>query len=99
MRPYRNLKISDLVQKELSKLLIRELDFEGAFVTITSVHVAEDLLQAVVILGIIPHERGPMVFAKLEEKRRLLQHLLLKKMNIRPMPTLRFQIQEPESVK
>lgn len=94
MRPYRNLKIEDLIQEELSKLLIRELDFEGALVTITGVHVTEDLLQAAITLGIIPYERGPEVFMKVQEKRRELQHKLLKKMNTRPMPTLKFQIEE-----
>lgn len=94
MRPYRDRKIGNLIQEELSKLLLRNFDFEGALVTVIDVEISPDLLQAKVSLGIIPFEKGPMVFKALEAKRRELQHLLLKKINIKPMPHLRFSIEE-----
>ena len=92
MRPYRNLKIASVIGEELGKLLNREFDFGGALVTVTSVEVGTDLLHARVKLGIIPYEKGPEVFRAIGERRGELQHQLLRKMNIRPMPHLEFAI-------
>lgn len=92
MRPYRNLKLASLIQEELSKLLLKEVDIVGALVTITGVEVANDLSEAKVKLSILPVEKGPEVFMMIEEQRRELQHKLLKKLNVKPMPRLRFEI-------
>jgi ribosome-binding factor A len=92
MRPHRREKIASLLEQELGQLLIREIDFEGAIVTILKVDVSEDLGQAKISLGIIPYEKEPAAFLKVQEKSRELQHKLLRKMNIRPMPKLEFEI-------
>lgn len=94
MRRYRNLKIASVIEEELGKLLLTEFDFDGALVTITDVFVDTDLLQARVKLGIIPVERGPYVFLEIEKKRKFLQGKLLRKLNIKPMPRLKFEIEE-----
>ncbi|KKU91662.1 MAG: Ribosome-binding factor A RbfA [Candidatus Jorgensenbacteria bacterium GW2011_GWA1_48_11] len=94
MRPYRDLKIGNLIQEELSRLILRNFDFENTLVTVTKVEITPDLLQAKVSLGIIPFNQGPMVFRALEAQRRELQHRLLKKINIKPMPHLKFLIEE-----
>lgn len=96
-KPHRIERVASVIEHELSMLLLRELDVTGVVVTITSVEVSSDMLQATVRLGIIPHEAGPAVWDALEEKRHSLQHQLLKKMNIKPMPQIRFRIDEPES--
>ena len=96
MRPHRDEKLASVIEHELSKIILRELDIIGAVVTITDVKVGEDLLRAIVKLGIIPYERGPEVFKALSVKRGRLQHQLLKKMNVRPMPQIQFEIEEPK---
>ncbi|MCQ9208874.1 MAG: ribosome-binding factor A [Omnitrophica bacterium] len=92
MKPYRNLKIASLIQQELSQILVKEFNFEGALVTIIGVEVSGDLLQAKVELGIIPLKKGPAIFAIIEKRSRELQYKLLKKMRIRFVPRLRFKI-------
>ena len=94
MRPYRNLKIASLIEKELNQLILRNLDFNGAFVTITGVLVSEDLSEAKVKVSILPEEKAPEVFKLLEKSRRELQFKLLRKMNIKPMPHLKFEIEK-----
>ena len=94
MRPYRNLKMGSVIEQELGKLMERDFKIEGALVTITGVDVGEDLLQATVKLGIIPYEKGPEVFDALKKERGRFQHLLLKKMNVRPMPQIRFVVDD-----
>lgn len=92
MRTYRNLRIASLIERELSALFLKKMDFEQALVTIVAVEISPDLLQAKVKLGVIPFEKGPEIFLALEEKKRELQHLLLKRINIKPMPRLEFKI-------
>lgn len=94
MRPFRNLKLASAIQKELSNILVRDFDFENALVTVLNVEVTKDFLQAKVKLGIIPYEKGPEVFQKLENERRQVQHKILKKMKIRAIPRLKFKIEQ-----
>ncbi len=88
------MKIAGVIQEELGKLLERDFDFNGALVTIIDVFVDTDLLQARVKLGIIPKEKGPEAFFEIEKRRKELQHELLRKLNIKPMPHLKFEIEE-----
>jgi len=96
MKTFRDLRVASLIGRELSKLFLKKIDFDGVFVTITAVEVSTDLLQAKVKLGIIPFEKGPEVFNLLEERRRELQHLLLKRINIKPMPRIKFVMATPD---
>ncbi|MEI6479672.1 MAG: ribosome-binding factor A [bacterium] len=95
MKPFRNLKASTLIQDELGKVFTRDMDFEGALVTIMDVEVDEKLLHATVKIGILPYEKGPGVYLYLTRHASDLRHKLLKKMNIKPMPFLKFIIEEP----
>ncbi len=92
MRPFRNLKVASTIEHELSALLARDFSVPGALVTITDVAVSEDLLQARVKLGIIPKEKEIPVFLELERRRRGFDHAIFKKLNIRPTPHLKFEI-------
>lgn len=92
MRPFRNLKVASAIEHELSTLLARDFNVPETLVTITDVAVSEDLLQARVKLGIIPKEKELETFLKLEKRRRELDHAIFKKLNIRPTPRLKFEI-------
>lgn len=92
MRPYRNLKMADLIEEELGKLIEREIYVEGALVTITDVFVTPDLLQAKVKLGIIPKAKELEGFLAVEKRLPALRHALVRKMNVKPMPKLSVEI-------
>jgi len=94
MRPYRNLKIASLIQAELNKLLLEEFDFGDVLVTIIGVEIGEDLMEAKIKLSILPFEKEPETFILINKRRGELQHKLLKKINIKPMPSIRFQISD-----
>jgi ribosome-binding factor A len=95
MKPYRNLKAGTLIQDELGKLFTRDFNFEGALVTILDVLVDEKLLHATVRIGIIPYEKGPGVFNFLTRHAADMHHKLVRKLNIKPVPFLKFEIVEP----
>jgi len=92
MKKYRNLRIAERINQELSILFVRDFDFGGAMVTITDVIVGEDLLHAIIKLGIIPEEQGPEIFFSLEKSKRDIQRKLNRILNIKPMPHISFQI-------
>ncbi|HAS94996.1 TPA: ribosome-binding factor A, partial [Candidatus Wolfebacteria bacterium] len=39
---YRKERLSNLIEEELSNIIVRELEFDGALVTITGVELSED---------------------------------------------------------
>lgn len=77
----------------MNNILIRDFEFGSTLVTIVSVEVSSDLLQAKVRIGIIPEEKSLEVFQALENKRREVQHKLLKKTRLRNVPKLVFEIE------
>ncbi len=96
MRTHRNLRIGNLIQEELSKLLLEECNFEGALVTIIEVKVDEDLALATIKLGILPERRAAEVLLRIEKVRKELQFKLGRTMSIRPMPQIRFEMAKEE---
>jgi ribosome-binding factor A len=92
MRPYRNLKMASVIQETLNEMFLRDFDFEGALVTIADVTIDEKLETARVKLTILPFEKGPETYKIIEARRRELQYKLIRKMNVRLVPRLKFEI-------
>ncbi len=90
---HRPERVSSLIQEELGNLILREVEFEpGVLVTITYVDVASDLARAKVGVSALPSEKAPLAMAHLREKAKELQFQLLRKINIKPMPQIIFEI-------
>ncbi len=85
-------RVTSLIQEELNKVILREMEFNGALVTVTEVQVQKDLDYANVLVSVIPDERSEDVLKTLESHSKYLEHVLFKKINIRPMPVIRFQL-------
>ena len=68
------------------------MEFNGALVTVTEVQVQKDLDYADVLVSVIPDERSEDVLETLSKSAKYLDHLLFKKINIRPMPVIRFTL-------
>ena len=90
MRLFRSARVSSLIREQLAELLVREFDFHGALATVTDVEVDSKLDHAKVKVSVIPSERGVQVIELLDRSAGHLQHLLLKKINIKPMPRISF---------
>lgn len=93
MRTFRPLRVASLIQKELGEILLRDFDFEGALATIKSVEVSSDLSEAKIGLAVIPFEKEPEIFIMITARQRELQVKLLRRINIKPMPRLKFKIE------
>lgn len=85
-------RVSSLILEELNKIIIRELEFPGALATITSVDVLKKLDYATINISVIPTQKSNEVLKILNKNKKHLQYLLLKKINIKPMPEISFKI-------
>ena len=83
-------RVTSLLQEQLNKVILREMEFAGALVTVTEVQVQKDLDYADVYVSVIPNDREQEIFKMLVEKQKYLEHVLFKKINIKPMPVIRF---------
>ena len=92
MRFHRPERVSDLIIEELNKLILREIEVPGALITITDVEVLKDLSQATVKVSVYPSEKSEKVLKILKKMRNKLQFLLLRKLNIKPMPQIAFKL-------
>lgn len=89
---HRPERVSDLIIEELSNLILREIEVPDVLITITDVEVLKDLSRAVVKISVLPSEKSELALKILEKNRSHLQYLLLRKMNIKPMPQIVFKI-------
>ena len=89
---YRTLRVAAVIRDETAKLLVREFDFGEAVVTVTEVTVEPSFAWADILVSVIPSERADAVLAELTRRAGDIHHYLNRKMNIRPMPRVRFAI-------
>jgi ribosome-binding factor A len=89
---FRPERVGKLISNELSKLLQKELEFDGALVTITHVDIDKKIDQASVGVSVIPKEKELDVINTLSNSAGQLQHKLKHHLNIKPMPHLIFRI-------
>jgi len=91
---HRMLRVNEVVKRELSGIVARELNFEGALVSINHVDVASDLKNAHVFVSVLGSEAGQAVMNKLEEHRPALQDELARRVTMKFTPHLLFHLDE-----
>jgi len=73
-------------------MVVRELEFPGALVTLSGVEVTKKLDVAKVRVSVLPSEKEEEVIEIFGKAQRELQFKLGRKLNIKPMPQLQFEI-------
>src|SRR5262245_25122940 len=91
---HRQLRVNELVKRELSGIIAREINFEGVLVSINAVDVAADLKTAHVFVSTLGADNGGSVIAKLEEHRPALQAGLSENVVLKYTPHLIFHLDE-----
>ena len=89
---HRLLRVNELLKRELSIAITRDLTFEGALVTVTQVDVTPDLKSAHVFVSVLGAEKPFAVTEKLEENRVMLQTELSRKVVLKYTPHLIFHL-------
>ena len=91
---HRQLRLNELVKRELSASIVRQINFEGVLVSINSVDVTPDLKNAHVFVSILGAATGASVIDKLEAHRPLLQAELSRHVVLKYTPHLIFHIDD-----
>ena len=91
---HRMLRVNEVVKRELSGILAREISFEGALVTINHVEVTSDLKSAHVFVSVLGSESSETVMNKLEEHRPAFQAELARRVTMKFTPHLLFHLDE-----
>jgi ribosome-binding factor A len=89
---HRMLRINEVVKRELSGIITREMNFEGALVSINHVDVTSDLKNAHVFVSVLGTEAGESVLSKLASHRATLQAELAHHVTMKYTPHLIFHL-------
>jgi ribosome-binding factor A len=87
---HRQLRVNELVKRELSSIIAREINFNGALVSINAVDVAPDLKTAHVFVSTLGAADGGNIIDKLEAHRQTLQAELSRHVVLKYTPHLVF---------
>ena len=91
---HRLLRVNELIKRELSVLIAREITFENALVTVNQVDVTPDLKSAHVYVSVLGTEGRPGAMNKLEANRATLQADLSRHVILKHTPHLIFHLDD-----
>ena len=89
---HRMLRINEVVKRELSGIIAREISFEAALVSINYVDVTPDLKNAHVYVSVLGEEAGESVISRLASHRATLQAELARHVTMKYTPHLVFHL-------
>jgi ribosome-binding factor A len=89
---HRMLRINEVVKRELSGIIAREMNFEGSLVSINHVDVSSDLKNAHVFVSVLGTEAAESVISKLTSHRATLQAELARHVVMKYTPHLIFHL-------
>ena len=84
-------RVNQLIQKEISATLGKEIDFSNdALVTLTRVDTSANLIQAKVFISVFPEDKTEKVLEILQKRVYHFQQIFNKRVKMRPVPKLIF---------
>lgn len=90
-------KLNDLLRDEVGKILVEEFEKEeSALVTVTGANISPTLEHATIKLSVFPQDKAGEVIKKIEKQIYHIQQLLNKRLAMRPVPKIRFEIDTSE---
>jgi ribosome-binding factor A len=90
---HRLLRVNEMLKRELSSLIAREMDFEQGLVSINQVDVTSDLKDAHVFVSVLG-ATGAAVIGQLEARRGALQSGIAKHVTLKYTPHLVFHLDD-----
>ncbi len=91
---HRLLRVNELIKRELSGIIAREIDFGDALVSINHVDVAADLKNAHVFVSVLGPGTGADAINRLEASRPGLQAELGRHLTLKYTPHLLFRLDD-----
>ena len=91
---HRLLRVNELLKRELSSLLVREMNFDDLLVTVNQVDVTPDLKSAHVYVSVLGSNGRNEVISALEANRATLQSGLSRHLVLKYTPHLIFHLDD-----
>ena len=92
---HRLLRVNELLKRELSTIITREMSFDNVLVTLNQVDVTPDLKHAHAYVSVLgKKDAQTAAMAKLEENRTVLQSALAKSVVLKYTPHLVFHLDD-----
>ena len=93
----RNKRLNDLLRDVVARILESELDVEGSpLVTVMGAEVSPTLEHAVIRISVLPADKEKEVMVELRRHIYSIQQLVNKRLVMRPVPKIRFEIDTTE---
>ena len=93
-------RVNKLLKQEIGSLILKELDFSrDTMVTIIEVDASDDLQQAKIRVSIMPFLKAEKMLKVLNSQVFNLQKLLNKKLKMKIVPKIRFELDKSEERK
>lgn len=89
---HRKERMESLLCGEIARMLREELEFKDMLVTVTGVESDGDLDEAKVKISVLPSNRAEDALNIARPFARHFHGMLVRKLNLRPIPRLRFEI-------
>jgi len=90
MRTHRQARLQSLTHQLVAETLQRDYSWEGSIVTVASVELNSASDHAKVFISILPPTHRDKILSDLKRQEKKIEWTLLKKMPIRPVPSLEF---------
>lgn len=88
-------QVNQLIKKELSKIILKEIEFpQGVLVTLTRADSSPNLQEAKIYISVFPDKKTESVFSILNSQIYQLQQRLNKRLRMRPIPRIYFAKEE-----
>ena len=92
---HRLKRVQEVIKRELSALIVRDLTFASVLVTVQEVDITPDLKHAHVFVSMLGSEEGKhAALAKLHDNRKMLQSEMSKRVVLKFTPQLHFKFDE-----
>jgi ribosome-binding factor A len=86
-------RVNEVIRRELSEIVRREVVFDAPLVTIQSADISPDLKSCHIYVSVIGSEaQKQAVIVRLLDKRKALQQMLMKRVVLKYTPQLHFEI-------
>ncbi|HPN54876.1 MAG TPA: 30S ribosome-binding factor RbfA [Candidatus Moranbacteria bacterium] len=90
-------KINKLIKRDLAEILVRELNLKpGIFLSISKVDTSRDLRYARVFISVFPYKEADYAMKTLAKEIYGIQGALNKKLSMKPLPRLEFELDSTE---
>ncbi|MBI2063121.1 MAG: 30S ribosome-binding factor RbfA [Candidatus Yanofskybacteria bacterium] len=90
-------KLNDLLRDEVAKILLIELEKDdGILVTVIGADVSPTLEHATIKISIFPTVKENQILEKIKKRIYQIQQLLNKRLTMRPVPKIRFEVDRSE---